>query len=67
MLPTHRWLRNKRMLPTAHHNTPQRALSRRTVAGRPGICKKKNFETFLADILTVKTVPQSSPERYIFI
>ena len=51
----------------AHHNTPQRALSRRTVAGRPGKCKKKNFETFLADILTVKTVPQSAPERDIFI
>jgi len=55
------------MVPTAHHNTPQRALSRRTVAGRPGKCKKKDFETFLADILTVKTVPQSSPERDIFI
>ena len=54
------------MVPTAHHNTPQRALSRRTVAGRPGKCKKK-FATFLAGILTVKTVPQSAPERDIFI
>jgi len=27
-------------VPTADHNTPQRALSRQIVAGRPGECKK---------------------------
>jgi len=63
MLLTSRWVCNKRMMPTADHNTPQRALSHRIVSGRPSECKKNQF----CSILTSKTVLQSAPEDVIFI
>ena len=42
------------MMPTADHNTPQRALSRQIVAGRPGECRKLIMRLFLAGIMTLK-------------
>jgi len=48
-------------------NTPQRALSRQTVAGRPAECKQLIFWPFLVGILTLKTVLQSAPEHVIFV
>jgi len=67
MLLTQRWVRNKRMVPTADHNTPQRVLSRQIVAGRSGECKKIILRPFLAHVLTLKTVLQSAPQHSIFI
>ena len=55
------------MVPTADHNTPQRASSRQFVAGHPGECKKLTLRPFLAGILTLKTVLQIAQERAIFI
>jgi len=55
------------MVPTADHNTPQRAWSLQIVAGHPGECKKLTLRLFLAGILTLKTVLQSAPEHAIFI
>ena len=48
---------------TADHSTPQRALSRQIVAGRPGECKKIILWPFLTGILTLKTVLQGAPEH----
>jgi len=54
------------MVPTADHNTPQRAWSLQIVAGHPGECKKVTLRPFLAGILTLKTVLQSAPGHAIF-
>jgi len=55
-----------RIMPTADHNTPQRALSCQIVAGRPSECKKLILRPFLAGVLTLKTVlhPESTRTRH---
>jgi len=65
-LLTERWVCDKRMVPTADHNTPQRALSRQIVAGCPGECKKiilRHFPTHF----NFKVLLQNAPEYAIFI
>jgi len=46
-------------MPTADHNTPQRAFSRKILVGSPGDCKKNNFEALSCGHFNFKN---SAPE-----
>jgi len=65
MLRSCRWMRNKRMVPTADHNTLPTCLESLRCSWPYQRMQKLILTSFLSGILTLKTVLQSAPEHAI--